>query len=471
VTGASGGGTQTFILSAIDPRVAVSFPAVMVSTAMQGGCTCENACGLRVGTGNVEFAGLFAPKPLGLSAADDWTKEMETKGFPELQQLYDLLGVKDKVTLISRTEFKHNYNAVCRAAMYAWFNKHLKLEVPEPIQEKDFKRLTQEEMTVWNDEHPQPEGGVEFEYRILRWWTEDTRQQLDKIVPRDEATWGEFRKIVGGAIEAILGRTLREEREVAFQETRKQDCDQRIQRCGLLRNVDHGEELPLLVLEPKRPSACTVVWLDSAGKQGLLDETGKPEPAIQRLLDGGATVLGVDLLFQGEFLADGEPMAQTRRVENPREAAAYTFGYNRSLFARRTHDVLTVLSYARGRQAASNRLVLVGLHGAGPWAAAARAIADDAVQEAAIDTQGFRFGQVNGLHDPDFLPGGAKYGDLPGMLALAAPGRTWLAGEGSESPSLVHETYQALGASDRLTIFPGEAEKRADAAVRWILRE
>ena len=47
VTGASGGGTQTFILSAIDPRVTVSFPAVMVSTAMQGGCTCENACGLR----------------------------------------------------------------------------------------------------------------------------------------------------------------------------------------------------------------------------------------------------------------------------------------------------------------------------------------------------------------------------------------------------------------------------------------
>ena len=53
VTGASGGGTQTMILAAIDPRVAVSFPAVMVSTAMQGGCTCENACCLRVGTGPI----------------------------------------------------------------------------------------------------------------------------------------------------------------------------------------------------------------------------------------------------------------------------------------------------------------------------------------------------------------------------------------------------------------------------------
>ncbi|HAO96230.1 MAG TPA: acetylxylan esterase, partial [Verrucomicrobiales bacterium] len=41
VTGASGGGTQTFALSALDPRVTVSMPAVMVGTAMQGGCTCE----------------------------------------------------------------------------------------------------------------------------------------------------------------------------------------------------------------------------------------------------------------------------------------------------------------------------------------------------------------------------------------------------------------------------------------------
>src|SRR2546429_9186597 len=37
-TGESGGGTQTILLSAIDPRVKLSVPAVMVSTAMQGGC-------------------------------------------------------------------------------------------------------------------------------------------------------------------------------------------------------------------------------------------------------------------------------------------------------------------------------------------------------------------------------------------------------------------------------------------------
>ena len=102
VTGASGGGTQTFILCAIDPRPAVAFPAVMVSTAMQGGCTCENCSYLRMNVGNVDFAALFAPKPLGLTAADDWTREMKTRGFPELKKLYTLLGKPENVALTAR---------------------------------------------------------------------------------------------------------------------------------------------------------------------------------------------------------------------------------------------------------------------------------------------------------------------------------------------------------------------------------
>ena len=106
ITGASGGGTQTFMLTAVDDRPSAAFPAVMVSTAMQGGCTCENASYLRIGTGNVEIAALCAPRPLGMTAANDWTRELETKGLPELKKLYELLGagktLKESISL-SRT--------------------------------------------------------------------------------------------------------------------------------------------------------------------------------------------------------------------------------------------------------------------------------------------------------------------------------------------------------------------------------
>ena len=60
-TGESGGGTQTFLLTALDPRIKVAAPVVMVSDSFQGGCVCENAAGLRLGTDNVEIAALCAP--------------------------------------------------------------------------------------------------------------------------------------------------------------------------------------------------------------------------------------------------------------------------------------------------------------------------------------------------------------------------------------------------------------------------
>ena len=176
----------------------------MVSTAMQGGCTCENASCLRVGTGNVEIAGLFAPKPLGLTAADDWTKEMETKGFPQLQQLYQMLDASGNVMLMAALQFGHNYNLVSRMAMYDWFNKHLQLGVAEPTAERDYQRLTRDEMTVWDDSHPKPEGGPEFERKLLRWWKEDADRQWAELVPKDADSLARFRTKVGQALAVVV---------------------------------------------------------------------------------------------------------------------------------------------------------------------------------------------------------------------------------------------------------------------------
>jgi dienelactone hydrolase len=469
VTGASGGGTQTFILCGIDPRPAMAFPAVMVSTAMQGGCTCENASLLRVNTGNVEFAALFAPKPLGLTSAEDWTREMADKGFPELKQHYKLHSAPDNV-MLKRGDgyFGHNYNYPSRAALYTWANKHFKLGFKEPIVEEDYKRLTQAEMSVWDAQHPKPEGGAEFEKKLLRWWTEDADKQLRQARKSPD----EFRKTFGGAIQSILGRNLDDVRAVEWELKEKNDRGRYLEMTGLLRSPAHKEELPAVFLYPKEWNGRTVVWIDEQGKSGLYaakEAASRPRPEIQELLDSGASVAGVDLLFQGEFLADGEPLNKTRRVRNTREAAAYTFGYNHSLFAQRVHDILTMVSFVRNYERKSERVDLVGLGAAGPWVAAARAQLRGAVDRAVVETGGFRFGKVREIHDVNFLPGGAKYGDLPGMLALGAPGKLWLAGEGRDAPDIVKAAYEAEAGQDNLTVFQGTSEQTRAAGVRWLL--
>ncbi|MGE4182534.1 MAG: acetylxylan esterase [Limisphaerales bacterium] len=407
VTGASGGGTQTFVLCGIDPRPAVAFPAVMVSTAMQGGCTCENASGFRVGTGNIELAGLFAPKPLGLTGANDWTVDMPTKGFPELVKLYELAGAKDRVMLKHLPHFGHNYNYVSRSAMYQWMNRHLGLGLKEPVIEEDYPRLTGDDLTVWNDRHPKPRGGDDFEKDLIQWWTTDATKQLAAAAATEEGR----RTVIQPAIEATLGRTLSEVGTVEWEIGSKADRDEVIEMTGLLRNKGRGEVLPATFLHPKTWSGRTVIRLTTSGKAGLFGADGEYAAEVRRHLNAGATVVGVDLMYQGEFLAGGRPLDRTPKVKNPREAAAYTFGYNPTVFQQRVHDVLTVVSFVKNHEKESKEIVLEAGPGAEGWAACAQSVSGGTVPPVAGGTGTFRFAAVRDIHSPDFVPGGAKYLD------------------------------------------------------------
>ena len=469
VTGASGGGTQTFILCAIDPRPAVAFPAVMVSTAMQGGCTCENCCNLRIGTGNIEFAALFAPRPLGMSGADDWTRQLDTKGLPELKQHYKMLGVPDRVMGKVLRHFGHNYNYVSREVMYHWLNKHLKLGLSEPIIEEDYEPLSIAEMTVWDESHPKPEGGGDYERSLVRWMTEDADRQIAALTPKDSASLAEFRRVVGGGVDIDLGRRLPPTEEVEMEVVSKTDQGGYLRIVALLRNKPAGEKLPVVFLHPKDWMGRVVIWPHDDGKDGLFDDQGEPIDAARQLLAAGATVVGVDLLYQGEFLTDGNPPIEGRRVDNPREFAGYTWGYNPTLFAQRVGDLLTVISFCQEHGDDKPTVELLALGNAGAWAAAARAQAGEAVARAAIDTDGFRFENLRSIGDVNFLPGGAKYGDLPGMLALGAPAALWLAGEGDDPPELVQAAYDAAGARQRLQSFGGADEETLPAAIQWLI--
>jgi dienelactone hydrolase len=467
MTGASGGATQTMLLAGVDPRVALSFPAVMVSTAMQGGCTCENASLLRVGTGNVEFAGLFAPKPQGLTTANDWTREMAAKGFPELQKLYAMLGAPDQVMLKRGEHFPHNYNAVSRSAFYGWLNRHFKLGQTEPVIEQDYQRLRREELTVWDSAHPAPKAAdPEFERNLLKQWHEDDQRRLGE----ESATAAGFREVYGKAWEVVLDGDIGTGGAVEWEMLAKEDRGGWIEMTGLMKTSGRRQQLPAVYLYPRQWNGRTTVWLSAEGKAGLYGADGRVQPAVRRLVDAGHTVVGVDLLYQGEFLADGQPLRETPKVKNPREAWAYTFGYNPALFVERVHDVLAVLRYVRDHERRSSRIDLVAVDGMAPVAAAARAQARGAVGRAVLGLGTFRFGSLRDLRHPDFAPGAAKYGDVDGLLALAAPGDTLLLG-GAAGPVARREYDRANGGRARAlkTASPRDAAETNAAVTGYLL--
>ncbi|MCX6996935.1 MAG: acetylxylan esterase [Kiritimatiellaeota bacterium] len=424
VTGASGGGTQAMILGAVDDRIAAAFPAVMVSAAAQGGCTCENAPYLRINQGNIDIAAALAPRPLGLICANDWTKALESKGHPDLKALYTLLQHPGDYEAHFHLQFPHNYNAVNRQHMYSFMNRHLKLGLPEPIVERDYVPLdVATEASVWTEKHPKPEGegrGEPHERKLTADWTRATEAALQAMSA--EARHG----VIVEGVTTMVGRLPAEVGPVKWSPLRASDGGNYRVTAGMLNVAHHGEQPPALFIYPKQKwNRQLVIWLADAGQAGLFGGDGKPIPAVAALVNRGYGVASVDMFGQGALAGGGGKAVRlvTRGKGNEpyQQAACYTFGYNPPLAAQRVHDVMSLVEYLRrsegDRPAERIHLVAIGKE-AGPVGLIARIVLGDLIDQAAIDAQGFRFDAVDRFDHPMFLPGILRYGGMDALWAL-----------------------------------------------------
>ncbi|MFO0964969.1 MAG: alpha/beta hydrolase family protein [Gemmataceae bacterium] len=448
VTGASGGGTQTFILCAVDDRPSAAFPAVMVGTAMQGGCSCENCSYLRIGTGNIELAGMMAPRPLGMSAANDWTVDIETKGLPELKALYKLYGKEDLVQAKCWKEFGHNYNQVARESMYNFFARHLKLDVSTPIVEKPFVPVPPKELSVYDDKHPRPADEANAE-RLRATLTEMNSKQLDALFPADAKKLAAMRAVLAPALGVLLGA------ERTFDVEKRDDTTEKIpdgtRRTVHLRRMATGETVRVTQILPADFDGRLVVLVDPtfAGSS----------PEATAILKKKSGVLAVEVLRTG-LTADAP------RTPVNKGFAGYTFAYNRPLLAERVRDIQTAVAWAR-TQKDVKEVDLLGVGRGGVWVALARPILGPSVRRAAADLNGFNFGSIKTADDENMLPGALKYGGLLTMVSLAAPHEILVYNtEGCGAPRWLEAAYKAAGAPDKLTINPGAAKD----AVAWLLR-
>lgn len=479
VSGASGGATQTMMLTAVDGRVRAAFPAVMVSTAMQGGCACENAVYLRIGQGNIDIAAAAAPRPLGLTSADDWTIELQGKGHPDLLALYKLLGAPGNYEAHFNTQFKHNYNHVSRAQFYGFLNRHFKLGLQAPVLERDFEFLGSDRLTVWDSAHPAPAGervGDPHERSLTQWWADDARTQMAPLLePRDRAELDRARDVIGGALSVMLGRRTVSGEQLEFLIHEEADGPGCAKAEGILRDRASGEEVGVTLLKPPGDDwgqARCIAWLDPRGAGALFGPSGAASDEVASALAAGWAVLGIDVHRSGS--------TKNRRVIDTKAKSGdpwqrdplFTYGYNPPLFVQRVHDVMTAVGWLRGSSAGRyKRVRLMSARGAGHWAAAASAALGDSIERAAIDVGGFRFSDVRSPWDADFLPGAPKYGDIGGMLLLSVPRPIWLAGADEGALSRLKAAYRASANEDRLSCDAGGGEGAAGRAIAWLVSE
>ena len=469
-TGASGGGTQTYMLSAVDERIKVAAPVCMISAHYQGGCNCENIANLRVDTYNVEIGALMAPRPLILvSATGDWTKNTPDVEYPDIKSIYQLFDADEKIKEV-QFDAPHNYNKNGREAVYAWFGRWL-LGIDDETQfkEKPFNVEKPEELLVFHDREL-PENTLDKD-GLVQYLIESAKKQIEEIKPTNQDEFEKFKETMSDALAHSLSAEMPETSEIVVRDMGTTDYEDFTVSRLIIGRKGKGDRVPAILFAPKKVSTngATLV-VHPEGKSAFVDaENAKPVTLVKKLLEGGHKVLAIDCFLTGEFHT---PFEKTKRDED----VNFFTTFNRTDAALHVQDILTGLAYLQsivesnpcGSGTSRRRHYnLVGLEDAGLWCLLARGITNG-LDKTVADVSSFDTDDdeqwIKKLHIPDIR----RIGGLNTAMTLVAPNPLFIHNTGENfRTDWIKAVYSAVNAEDYLKIKSSQATE--SETVEWLM--
>ncbi len=327
-TGASGGGTQTFMLTAVDKRVKVSAPVNMISAHFQGGCLCENAPGLRTETFNVEIGALAAPRPLLMvSTTQDWTVNTPMVEYPMMKSIYALYDHPERVDW-KQFDYPHNYNMDSRQAVYTWFERWFKGRKDTAIvKEIPFKVPAKDSLLVFADDFSPPAEMNETHLKKIMRHT--FQKQLQGNWPGSHEDLQAFKMLYQPAMDHVLQVTAKP--EIVFRKVKRTKIPNGTCTAGVVSRAKINDWIPVIWYTPEKTLG-TVILVHSLGKQEIISGYGA---WIKDLMQKGYNVICFDPFRVGEHTV---PQKEDSTLLDARHFETY----NKSDTQLRIQDILTI---------------------------------------------------------------------------------------------------------------------------------
>ncbi len=369
-TGNSGGGTLTSYLMALDPRIQCAAPGCyltsmrrLLETAGPQDAEQDIYGQIAFGMDHADYLVMRAPKPTLMCCAtgDFFDIRGAWDSFREAKRVYSKLGFPERVDLVEANE-KHGFTPVLRQGMVRWMRRWL-MRVDEPVVEKEFPVLSEEEMRCT------PKGQVLL-IDGARSVVDINASMEGKFAKARKKLWGaRSRKTSLEKVRALAG--IRPFAEIPEPEVRNAGA---IERDGysiskLALQTEPGVTVPALEFVPSNAHGDAYLYVHGEGKAA----DAAPGGLIEKLARQGHVVLAPDLRGFGETASATGNKDWNARFGGGWEDFFRAYLLGKSYVGMRAEDLLACARLLL-RDDASRPIHLIAIGEAGPVALHAAAL-------------------------------------------------------------------------------------------------